>query len=174
MKDVSISLVRAVKESTCHFRRHGFNLRVRKSPWRRLNGNPSQYPCLGNPMAREAWWATVHGVTRVGHDLAPTTKHLKKIQKTKTCWAIQAENSSKEKRKRKRQEIRKWENRLEQRKQHRGNDQREDVEKSPDVKQLSWKFRIKEREELFLEASRKQIKELQWSMSMYGKTATIL
>ena len=27
------------------------------------NGNPLQYSCLGNPMDREAWWATVHGVT---------------------------------------------------------------------------------------------------------------
>ena len=26
------------------------------------NGNPLQYPCLENPMDREAWWATVHGV----------------------------------------------------------------------------------------------------------------
>ena len=26
------------------------------------NGNPLQYPCLGNPMDRGAWWATVHGV----------------------------------------------------------------------------------------------------------------
>ena len=25
---------------------------------------------LENPMDRGAWWATVHGVTRVGHDLA--------------------------------------------------------------------------------------------------------
>ena len=24
--------------------------------------------CLGNPMDRGAWWATVHGVTGVGHD----------------------------------------------------------------------------------------------------------
>ena len=28
------------------------------------NGNPLQYSCLGSPMAREAWRATVHGVTR--------------------------------------------------------------------------------------------------------------
>ena len=28
------------------------------------NGNPLQYSCLGNPMDREAWWATVHGVTK--------------------------------------------------------------------------------------------------------------
>ena len=26
------------------------------------NGNPLQYPCLGNPTDRGAWWATVHGV----------------------------------------------------------------------------------------------------------------
>ena len=28
------------------------------------NGNPLQYSCLGNPMDRVAWWATVHGVTK--------------------------------------------------------------------------------------------------------------
>ena len=28
------------------------------------NGNPLQYPCLENPMDREAWRATVHGVTK--------------------------------------------------------------------------------------------------------------
>ena len=27
------------------------------------NGNLLQYSCLGNPMHRGAWWATVHGVT---------------------------------------------------------------------------------------------------------------
>ena len=26
-------------------------------------GNPLKYCCLKNPMDREAWWATVHGVT---------------------------------------------------------------------------------------------------------------
>ena len=36
------------------------------------NGNPLQYFCLGNPMGRGAWWATVHGVARVRHGL--TTK----------------------------------------------------------------------------------------------------
>ena len=34
------------------------------------NGNPLQYSCLENPMARGAWLAIVHGVVRVGHDLA--------------------------------------------------------------------------------------------------------
>ena len=32
------------------------------------NGNPLQYSCLENPMDRGAWWTTVHGVKRVGHD----------------------------------------------------------------------------------------------------------
>ena len=27
------------------------------------NGKPLQYPCLGNPRYRGAWWATVHGIT---------------------------------------------------------------------------------------------------------------
>ena len=28
------------------------------------NGNPLQCSCLGNPMDRGAWWATVHGVAK--------------------------------------------------------------------------------------------------------------
>jgi len=28
------------------------------------NGNPSQYPCQGNPMDREDWRPTVHGVSK--------------------------------------------------------------------------------------------------------------
>ena len=28
------------------------------------NGNPLQYSCLGNPMDRRAWRATVHGVAK--------------------------------------------------------------------------------------------------------------
>ena len=32
------------------------------------NGTPLQYSCLENPMDRGAWWATVHGARRVGHD----------------------------------------------------------------------------------------------------------
>ena len=33
------------------------------------NGNPLQYSCLENPMDRRVWWAIVHGISRVGHDL---------------------------------------------------------------------------------------------------------
>ena len=28
------------------------------------NGNPLQCSCLGNPMDRGAWWATIHGVAK--------------------------------------------------------------------------------------------------------------
>ena len=28
------------------------------------NGNPLQDSCLGNPMDKGAWWATVHGVAK--------------------------------------------------------------------------------------------------------------
>ena len=34
-----------------------------RSP-REGNGNPLQYSCLGNPMDRGAWQATVHGVAQ--------------------------------------------------------------------------------------------------------------
>ena len=33
------------------------------------NGNPLQYSCLGNPVDRGVWWAIVHGILRVRHDL---------------------------------------------------------------------------------------------------------
>ena len=28
------------------------------------NGNPLQYSCLENPVDREAWWATVDGISK--------------------------------------------------------------------------------------------------------------
>ena len=37
------------------------------------NGNPLQYTCLENPMDRRTWWATVHGVAKVGHNRATNT-----------------------------------------------------------------------------------------------------
>ena len=36
------------------------------------NGNPLQYSCLGNPTDRGVRLATIHGVTRLGHDLVTT------------------------------------------------------------------------------------------------------
>ena len=38
-----------------------------RSPGER-NGYPLQYSCLENSMDRGTWQATVHGVTRVGHN----------------------------------------------------------------------------------------------------------
>ena len=35
---------------------------------RERNGYPLQYSCLKNSMDRGAWRATVHGVSRAGHD----------------------------------------------------------------------------------------------------------
>ena len=46
------------------------------------NGNPLQYSYLGNPMDREAWQATVHGVvnSRTRCSNSTTTKELKCVK----------------------------------------------------------------------------------------------
>ena len=41
---------------------------LRRSPGEG-HGNPLQYSCLQNPMDRGSWQATVHEITRVGHNL---------------------------------------------------------------------------------------------------------
>ena len=56
------------KESACSAGDPHLVLRLGRSPGEG-NGNPLQYSCLENPMDRGAWWSTVHGVARVGHDL---------------------------------------------------------------------------------------------------------
>ena len=33
------------------------------------NSDPLQHSSLGKPMDRGTWWATVHGLQRVGHNL---------------------------------------------------------------------------------------------------------
>ena len=38
-----------------------------------MNDNPLQYSCLENPMDREAWWATVHGITKSQTQLSDYT-----------------------------------------------------------------------------------------------------
>ena len=40
------------------------------------NGNPLQYSCLENPMDREAWWATVHGVAKSWTQLSDLTHSI--------------------------------------------------------------------------------------------------
>ena len=39
------------------------------------NSNRLQYSCLGNPRVRGAWRATVHGITKPGHDSVYTHTH---------------------------------------------------------------------------------------------------
>ena len=63
------------KESACQcrrYRRHRFNPRPGRSPGEG-KGNPLQYSCLGNPLDRGAWWATVHGVTKSQTQLSNKT-----------------------------------------------------------------------------------------------------
>ena len=51
------------KESTCHTGNPGLTAGLGRSSGRG-NGNRFQYSCVGNPMNRGTWWATVHGVTK--------------------------------------------------------------------------------------------------------------
>ena len=56
------------KESTCNAGGIGFIPRLGNSSGEG-NGNLLQYSCLGNPMDRGTWWATVHEISKVGHKL---------------------------------------------------------------------------------------------------------
>ena len=58
----------AMQDTACNARDTGSIPGSGRSPGRG-KGNPLQCSCLGNPMDRGAWQATVHGVTRVKHDL---------------------------------------------------------------------------------------------------------
>ena len=54
------------KESACNAGDTGLIPGSGKSPGEG-HGKLCQYSCLENPMDRGVWWATVHGVERVGH-----------------------------------------------------------------------------------------------------------
>ena len=45
------------------------------------NGKPLQYSCLGNPMDRELWQATVHGVTKSQTRLSDRAQYTGKEKK---------------------------------------------------------------------------------------------
>ena len=60
------------KESACNAEDWGFIPGSGRSPGEG-NGNPFQYSCLGNPMDRGVWWATVHGVAKSWSDWATNT-----------------------------------------------------------------------------------------------------
>ena len=58
-------------------------------------GSPLQYSCLENSMDRRAWWATVHGLQRVGHDWVHVHAHAHAHTHTHTqcgiikyCWYL--------------------------------------------------------------------------------------
>ena len=51
------------------------------------NGNPLQYSCLGNPMDRRAWWATVHGITKESDTTRDKSPHAHTHTHTRT-WQI--------------------------------------------------------------------------------------
>ena len=73
-----------VKESACQAGDVGLIPELGKSPGEG-NGNSLQYSCLGNPMDRGAWRATVHGGhKRVIRDLA--TKQQSEIMKFPKIW----------------------------------------------------------------------------------------
>ena len=57
------------KESSCNARDPGSIPGLGRS-YGEGTSNPIQYSCLENLMDRGTWQATVHGVTRVGLDLA--------------------------------------------------------------------------------------------------------
>ena len=67
------------KESACNTGDPGSIPLLGRSPGEG-NGNPLQDSCLENPMDREAWQATVHGVTRVGYDLPANPSLVKSHQ----------------------------------------------------------------------------------------------
>ena len=51
------------KASACSAGDPGLIPRSGRSPGEG-NGNPLQYSCLENPMDREAWYTTVHGIAK--------------------------------------------------------------------------------------------------------------
>ena len=51
------------KEPTCQAGDMDSIPRLGRSP-EEGNGSPLKYSCLGNPMDRGVWWATVHGITK--------------------------------------------------------------------------------------------------------------
>ena len=56
-----ISMAQLGKESVCNAGDPSLSPGSGRSPGKG-NSNPLQVSCLGDPMDREAWWATVHGV----------------------------------------------------------------------------------------------------------------
>ena len=56
-------MIKNLPDNVGHTRDMGLTSGSGSSPEVR-NGNPLQYSCLGNPMDRGSWWATVYGVAK--------------------------------------------------------------------------------------------------------------
>ena len=77
------------KEPACQCRRlngNGFDLSVRKIPWKTANGNPVQHSCPENPMDRGAWQATVHGVSKSWTQLNALSTHAYCTKPFEPCF----------------------------------------------------------------------------------------
>ena len=68
------------------------------------NGNPLQYSCLGNPMDRGGWWATVHGVAKSGtaehthaHQMGMKKTGKKHVKELARFWVTDFWGTSREK-----------------------------------------------------------------------------
>ena len=60
------------------------------------NGNPLQYSCLENSMDREAWQATVHGVTKGRTQLSNSHTHTCMAEDSIYSSLMKTENESSE------------------------------------------------------------------------------
>ena len=63
-------------------------------------GNPLQYSCLENSMDRGAWWATVHGVTKIWRQLRAAHMLKPEYYPSDSCtfrfWGISLQQFSEE------------------------------------------------------------------------------
>ena len=76
----------SVVESACHVGDGGLIPGLERSSGEG-NDNPLHYSCLGNHMARGAWQATVHGVTKSWTQLSDTTTTKRNAyNKVKKKW----------------------------------------------------------------------------------------
>ena len=81
------------KETACNAGDLGLTPGSGRSPGEG-NHNPLQYSWLGNPTDRGAQWATVHGIARVGHELATKPPRLMKRWQWGGGWRLQSGISS--------------------------------------------------------------------------------
>ena len=68
------SVVKNLPANAADIKDAGSILELGRSPGEG-NGNPLQYSCLGNPMDRGAWWATVHRVAKSWIQLKRLSMH---------------------------------------------------------------------------------------------------